>query len=157
VDRTQTDGETLTYTQGLSHCLRLTASGTAQNPRVTAGTGAIVGKYLAYVPAGSGTLELDGAVGALQVGLTGSYLGSTYADDLNTQPLGTAIVAGASVAVPLPEGTQLVLSGENLTGARYLSSIDRYGPPTVLSLSVRVPVHAPTASAGTAPSCAAIK
>jgi hypothetical protein len=157
VDRTQTDGETLTYTQALSHCVRLTASGTAQNPRVTAGPGAIVGKYLAYVPAGSGTLEVDGAVGTLQVGLTGSYLGVTYADDLNTQPLGTAIVAGASVAIPLPEGTQLVLSGENLTGARYLSSIDRYGPPTVVSLSVRVPVHAPAGGAQPAQACSAIR
>lgn len=69
--------------------------------------------------------------------MTLSYLGQTFADDLNTEPLGTAIVLRLHAAFPLGHGEQAVLDVENATAARYLSSIDRYGPPMVVSLSVR--------------------
>lgn len=152
IERTRTDGAILTYARDITPCSRLSFSATEQNARVTGGTSAIIGKRLAYVPQTSATLAFDGKVGSVLGGITASYLGQTYADDLNAQPLGTAILIGARLRLPMSRGSAITLSAQNLTDARYLSSIDRYGPPAVVSLGISLPVGAPNTAAGT-PSC----
>jgi vitamin B12 transporter len=142
VDGTQTDGTTLSYTHTLSACSRLSLSGTSQYARVTSGAAAIVGKRLQYIPQASASVALDGAVGQVGAGLSLSYLGQTFADDLNTQPLGTALVAGAHLAIPIQNGAAILINADNFTDARYLSSNDRYAPPSVVSIGLRVPLTA---------------
>jgi outer membrane cobalamin receptor len=153
VAHTQTDGSTLTYTQGLGGCTRLSLSGTDQYARVTSAASdvAILGKRLEYIPEAYATLAVDGAIGRVGTGLSVSYSGQTYADDLNTEPLGTAVTVGAQVAIPLAAGAQLVLEGSNLTDARYLSSIDRFAPPSVVSLGLRVPLQPPSSTPARCP------
>ncbi len=139
IAHTQTDGETLAISRRVGDA-RITASATAQYARVTCCAAALVGKRLPYVPLVSASVGYDASIGALGAGVTLSYLGETYADDLNTQPLGTALVAGLHLSAPLrPHGPKLLLTVTNLTGARYLSSIDRYGPPAVISLGLLLP------------------
>jgi outer membrane cobalamin receptor len=140
VARTQTDGFTATYTRGVGPCSRVSASFTDQNARVTSGPNAVVGKRLQYVPAQSAYASYDAQIGRVDAGISLSYLGPTYADDLNVQPLGTALVAGARVRIPFASGAAFEISAENLTGARYLSSIDRYGLPAIVSFGFSLPV-----------------
>jgi iron complex outermembrane recepter protein len=145
VAHTQTDGNTISYTRQLGGCTRITASGTGQYARVTnAGPEtALVGKQLEYIPSALASLGIDGAIGQVAAGFTATYSGQTYADDLNTEPLGTAVVLGANFAIPLARGAQLIVQGSNLTGAHYLSSIDRFAPPAVVAVGVRVPLQPP--------------
>jgi len=56
--------------------------------------------------------------------------------------LGTAIVAGAHAIVPLARGMRLVAGVQNITGAHYLSSIDRYAMPAVASIGLEIPLSA---------------
>lgn len=91
IAQTQTDGVTATYARALGTCSRASIWTTFQNPRVSTGPSAIVGKQLQYVPQTSAGITLDTTSGNIGVGVTASYLGQTYADDLNTQPLGTAV------------------------------------------------------------------
>lgn len=142
IARTQTDGLTLVYEQNVGACARLTGSLTDQYARVTGGDPAIVGKRLQYVPAIEATLGADDTIGAVRAGLSIAYIGQTFADDLNAQPLGTAIVAGAHAVAPLPGGMRLVAGVQNITGARYLSSIDRYAMPAVATLGLEIPLSA---------------
>ena len=135
---TQTDGETLTVTRDLSPTTRLQVYGTAQYARVTS-PGPTDGKYLPYVPEGSAGIDLDAAVSKFGVGISLSYLGQTFADDLNTQPLGTSVLLGAHVSVPLRDEVKITVDVENATSARYLSSIDRYGPPATVTVAITVP------------------
>ena len=146
VGRTQTDGETLAYMHTIGNCSRVTLSGTSQYARVTSGSGANVGRRLAYIPQQSAALSLDGIRGRTRIGVALAYMGKTYADDLNTEPLGSALVAGAHVSIPITGGASITIDADNVTDARYLSSIDRYGPPSVISIGIRVPLagaHAP--------------
>lgn len=136
---TQTDGETLTITRALSPATRMQVYGTAQYARVTSG-GPTDGKYLSYVPNGSAGIDVDTTVSKIGAGISISYLGQTYADDLNTQPLGTSVLLGAHVSVPIREGVKATVDVENATNARYLSSIDRYGPPATVTVAITVPV-----------------
>jgi outer membrane receptor protein involved in Fe transport len=46
------------------------------------------------------------------------------------------------VIVPLQAGARLTLNADNVTDARYLSSIDRYAPPQVISLALSAPIGA---------------
>jgi outer membrane receptor protein involved in Fe transport len=140
VARTQTDAYVLRYTQALGTCSRLSAWVTSQNARVAAGPSAIVGKRLQYVPQASASVDYATRVGQVGAGLSVSYLGQTYADDLNTEPLGTAVLVGARARIPVAGGAAIDVRADNLTDARYLSSIDRYGPPAVISVGVTVPV-----------------
>ena len=142
VARTQTDGLTLAYEQNVGACARLTGSVTDQFARVTGGDAAIVGKRLQYVPAIDATLGAEDTIGAVRAGISIAYIGQTFADDLNTQPLGTAIVAGVHAIVPLAQGIRLVAGVQNITGARYLSSIDRYAMPAVASIGLEIPLSA---------------
>lgn len=139
IARTQTQAYMVTYTQKLRPCSRLTGWLTAQNARVAAGPARVVGKRLQYVPALSASVNYIGRIGNVRAGASVSYLGQTYADDLNRQPLGTAILVGARLDIPLDGGT-IDVRTDNLTGVRYLSSIDRYGPPMLISIGISVPL-----------------
>jgi outer membrane receptor protein involved in Fe transport len=149
VARTQTNAYVLSYTQDLGACSRLSAWVTDQNARVAAGPADVTGKRLQYVPQQSASLDYAGRVGTLDAGLSVSYVGQTYADDLNTEPLGTAVLVGARVRIPVSGGASVNVRADNLTGARYLSSIDRYGPPALISIGMSLPIGAavPTTNA----------
>jgi len=142
VAHTATDGAAVTYATLLGPCTRLRASGQTQYARVTGGPPAIVGKRLAYVPDREATLGIDAQGGAARYGLDASFLGAAFADDLNTQPLGSALLIGARVTAPLGGGATLTLSAENLTNRLYLSSQDRLGPPASVMLRLAVPLGA---------------
>ena len=142
VAHTATDGAAVTYATLLGPCARLRASGQTQYARVTGGPPAIVGKRLAYVPDREATVAIDAQGGAARYGLDASFLGTAYADDLNTQPLGSALLVGARVSAPLANGATLTLSAENLTNRSYLSSQDRLGPPASVMLRLAVPLGA---------------
>lgn len=148
VARTRTQAYVLSYTQALGTCSRLSAWFTDQNARVAAGPAAIVGKRLQYVPEQSASVDYAARIGNVGTGVSLSYVGQTYADDLNTSPLGTAVLVGARVRVPLADGAAIDVRADNLTGARYLSSIDRYGPPALISIGVSLPIGS---SANTTP------
>lgn len=137
----QTNGVTASFTERIATCSSVNVWGTAQNSRVTANSPATIGKQLPYVPEGSAYAGYNTLVGATRLGVNVSYIGQTYADDLNLQPLGTAVTAGLFASVPVGNGVRLVLQGDNVTDARYLSSIDRYAPPAVISLGLSVPVN----------------
>lgn len=140
VARTQTQAYVASYTQALGPCSRLSAWASTQNARVAAGPAAIAGKRLQYVPEQSASVDYTGRIGRITAGASLSYLGQTYADDLNRRPLGTALIAGARVRIPLADGAAVDLRADNLTNARYRSSIDRYGPPQTISAGVTLPI-----------------
>lgn len=140
VAQTRTNGYTLTLTRGLSACSRLSASFTNQYARVTRGPAAILSKRLQYVPSQSATLGYTVASERAAAGVSLTYAGQTYADDLNAQPLGTAVVAAAGLRFLLAGDATLDIDADNLTNARYLSSIDRYAPPARLAIGVSLPV-----------------
>ena len=143
VDRTQTNGETLTYAQSVGACARVRVSGTAQNARITSGPGATTGKHLSYVPDGAVTVGLDTAgPGPLSFSVDSSYIGQTYADDLEQQPLGAALLFGGTIRASTRSGTYFELSGDNLTRQSYLSTIDRLGPPLTIVAKIGVPIGA---------------
>ena len=144
---TQTDGTTVVYARRLGSCSRLTLWGNQQYARITAGTAGEDGKQLPYVPKASASAEYDTPVGVVQTGVSINYSGMTWADDLNRQPLGSAVTAGLHAIVPLRDGVKVVFNADNVTDARYLSSIDRYAPPQVISLALAAPVGSPQALA----------
>jgi outer membrane cobalamin receptor len=134
---TRTDGTTLVYSQRTLRCARVSISGTQQYARITGGTPAEIGKQLPYVPKGNIESYYDTPVGHVETGVSVTYSGMTYADDLNKEPLGTAVIVGAHARFPLNDGASVILNASNLNDARYLSSIDRYAPPQVVSLAFR--------------------
>lgn len=136
VNRTQSTGGTLVYAYAVRPSLQFSISGTAQNARAIAGDPALAGKRLAYVPDSYATFAVNGSSGVVGLGASVSYLGQTYADDLNTEPLGRAVVASVHAALPIASNERVIISAENLGGAQYLSSIDRYAPPMVVSVTV---------------------
>jgi outer membrane cobalamin receptor len=140
---TQTDGTTVVYVRRLGTCSRLTLWGTQQYARIIVGTAGEDGKQLPYVPKASASAQYDTSVGAVQTGVSINYSGMTWADDLNQQPLGTAVTAGVHAIVPLRAGVTIVLNADNVTNARYLSSIDRYAPPQIISIALAAPLGRP--------------
>lgn len=144
---TQTDGTTIVYARRLRGCSKFTLWGTQQYSRIIVGTAGEDGKQLPYVPKASASAEYDAPVGAVQTGVSINYSGMTWADDLNQQPLGSAVTAGVHAIVPLRDGVRIIFNADNVTNARYLSSIDRYAPPQVLSLALTAPVGSPQAAA----------
>jgi len=143
VDRTQTDGETLTYAQAVGSCARVRVSGTTQNPRITSGPSGTIGKQLSYVPNRSANVGLDTAgPGPLSFSVDSSYAGQTYADDLQQQPLGAALLFGGTIRASTASGVSFELTGDNLTHQSYLSTIDRYGPPLTVVFKIGVPIGA---------------
>ena len=138
---TQTDSQTLSYTAPLSTCTRVRLSGTTQRATVTSGPAATLGKTLAYVPQSIADLGIDSlGRGGFGYGVDASYVGQTYADDVQAQPLGAALLFGATVHATTRSGTTFALIADNVTKQRYLSSIDRYGPPQNATLRVSVPI-----------------
>jgi outer membrane receptor protein involved in Fe transport len=137
VGRTHTDGTTLTYGTRLARCTRLRAYVTSQYARITNGPVYDLGNRLQYVPSRSGDVAVDSGSGAFNYGADVGYAGVTYADDRNTQILPAAVLLGAHITRPLGQGASLTLEGSNLSGTRYLSSPDRYGPPPSVGLRLR--------------------
>lgn len=141
---TKTNAYVISYTRGLGRCSRVAAWFDNEDARITSGAPAVAGKRLPYVPAQSASVDYAGQIGKTGVGLSVAYLGQAYADDLNLQPLGTAVVLGSTVRIPMSGGGSVVLAAQNLTDARYLSSIDRYAPPAVVSISFSMPIGTDT-------------
>lgn len=154
VSRTRTDGATATYATLLAPCTRLRLSGQTQYARVEDGPVASIGKRLAYVPDRAATAAIDTQAGMTRYGFEASFVGAAYADDLNTQPLGAALLLGARVTAPLGNGATLTLAAENLTDRIYLSSVDRLGAPASVTLRLSMPVG--TRTPDTAPRCGAL-
>ena len=141
LDRTQSDSETLSYVAPLSACTRIRVSGTTQHAVVTSGPAASIGKALSYVPDSVGDVAIDAnGRGGFGYGIDAAYVGQTYADDLQAQPLGAALLFGATVHATTLSGTTFTVIADNLTRQRYLSSIDRYGPPQTAALRISVPI-----------------
>jgi iron complex outermembrane receptor protein len=152
IDRTQTESETVAYAERLGACSRLRVSGTAQTPRVTNGPTGTIGKQLSYVPNSSADIGIDaGGHGALSYSVDGAYIGQTYADSLQTEPLGAALLFGGTLRATTTSGTTFELTGDNLTHQTYLSSIDRYGPPLTISLHVGLPIGGPASHPASCP------
>jgi outer membrane receptor protein involved in Fe transport len=137
VGRTQTDSTTLTYATRVARCTRLRAYLTSQYARITNGPVYDLGNRLQYVPSRSGDVAVDSGSGAFGYGADIGYAGVTFADDRNTQILPAAIILGAHITRPLGQGAALTLEASNLSGTRYLSSPDRYGPPPSIGLRLR--------------------
>jgi outer membrane receptor protein involved in Fe transport len=147
VARTRTDGALATYTASLGRCMRARLSGQTQYARVESGPRATIGKRLPYVPDREATLGLDAQAGPVRYGIDASFVGTAYADDVNTQLLNRALLIGARVSTPFANGGTLTLSVENLTDRIYLSSIDRLGPPAAITLRATLPLGARAARA----------
>jgi outer membrane receptor protein involved in Fe transport len=114
-------------------------SGQTQYARVLAGPAADIGKRLAFVPDRSATAAIDAQTGPLRYSVEASFLGAAYADDLNTEPLGHALLIGGRVSAPLVAGGTLTLSVENLTNRVYLTSVDRLAEPSSVTLRASFP------------------
>ncbi|GAC1582342.1 MAG: hypothetical protein NVS3B7_17760 [Candidatus Elarobacter sp.] len=137
--RTATDAYTAEYDRG-NACARVRGFVTAQHARVIAGSSAQVGKRLAYVPDSAASLGFERTVRALTGSLELSYSGPTFADDLERQPLGSAVLVGGRLTLHGGDGTALSLAVDNLADKVYLTSVDRVGPPSSLTLRLSLPV-----------------
>jgi outer membrane receptor protein involved in Fe transport len=117
------------------------------------GSAAQVGKRLAYVPDSAASLNFERTVRALTGALELSYAGPTFSDDLERQPLGSALLVGGRLTLRAADGTALSLAVDNLADKVYLTSVDRIGPPASVTLRLSVPVGA-RARASASPSAA---
>jgi outer membrane receptor protein involved in Fe transport len=81
-----------------------------------------------------------------------SYSGPTFADDLERQPLGSAVLVGGRLTLRSGGGTTLSLAVDNLADKVYLTSVDRAGPPASVTLRLSVPAGA-RIPRGTQPQC----
>jgi outer membrane receptor protein involved in Fe transport len=139
--RTATDAYTAEYERG-SACTRIRAFGTVQHDRVVVGSPAQIGKRLAYVPDSAASLGVERTVRALTGALEVSYSGPTFSDDLERQPLGTALLVGGRLTLRSASGAAISLALDNLADTRYLTSVDRQGPPSSLTVRLSLPVGA---------------
>ncbi|MGP6155955.1 MAG: TonB-dependent receptor plug domain-containing protein [Vulcanimicrobiaceae bacterium] len=155
VDHTRTDGTTLTYTQTVGPCTRLRASGTTQYARIVQGPPGTDGKRLQLVPNEVATLGADFVGRGVQYSVAATYSGQIYNDDLNTQPLGASLLFDARATVPLNSGASFWLAWQNVTHQYYLTSIDRVGPPSAVSVRFTLPLGERPAPSGSG-SCAPI-
>jgi outer membrane cobalamin receptor len=155
IEQTKTDGTTFTFTQGLGSCTRLRLGGTSQYARVTAaGAQAApgsVGKRPEFVPNRSASLGLDVNAQPVTYGIDINYLGQTYADDLNTEPLNSALLFGLRASALAGNGATWSFVWQNITDQHYLTSVDRIGIPAHASIEVRFPIGVRPAQ--TAPLC----
>jgi outer membrane receptor protein involved in Fe transport len=133
------DGAIATYTESLGRCARARLSGQTQYSRVIDGPAEDIGKRLEFVPNRAATAAIDAQSGPIRYSVEASYLGQAYADDLNTEPLGTALLIGGKVSAPFGAGT-LTLQVENLTNRVYLTSVDRLAEPSSVTLRVTYPL-----------------
>ena len=66
---------------------------------------------------------------------------SQFEDDLNTLPMGSVVLLGASLSRRIAGGFELFVAGENLLDRRYLVSragVDLVGPPLTIWSGVRL-------------------
>lgn len=145
------DAYTAEYERGTA-CTRVRAFATAQRSRVVDGTPAQRGKRLAYVPDSAASLSVERTVHALTAAFDVSYSGPAFADDLERQPLGSAVVVGARLTLSAADGTALSLAIDNFADRVYLTSVDRLGPPSSVTLRLSVPVG-PRAGASASAVC----
>ena len=151
--RTATDAFTAEYDRGTA-CARVRGFATSQHARVAVGSAAQIGKRLAYVPDSAAALDFERSVRALTGALELSYSGPTFSDDLERQPLGSAVLVGGRVTLRGADGTALSLAVDNLADKVYLTSVDRIGPPASVTLRLSLPVGARTrASASPSAAC----
>jgi hypothetical protein len=151
--RTATDAYTAEYDRP-SACSRLRGFATAQHDRVIASANpAQIGKRLAYVPDSAASVDLERTLGALTGAIELSYSGPTFADDLQAQPLGSALLLGARLTLHAADGTALSLAFDNLNDMRYLASVDRLGPPASLTLRLSWPLGARATAARLPSAC----
>jgi outer membrane receptor protein involved in Fe transport len=139
--RTSTQAYTAEYLRG-NACARVRGFATLQHDRVIVGPAAQVGNRLAYVPDSAASLDFERTVHALTGAIEVSYAGPAFADDLQKQPLGAAVLVGGRLTLRGADGTALSLAVENLADKVYLTSIDRLGPPSSVTLRLSVPVGA---------------
>lgn len=125
-----------------SGCTGVRGFATYQHDRVISGSGPQVGKRLAYVPDDAAALDVYRTVGAITGTVELSYTGPTFADDLEQQPLGSAFLVGGRISWRAQDGTTLSLAVENLADKVYLTSVDRLGAPSSVTLRLAVPVGA---------------
>jgi outer membrane receptor protein involved in Fe transport len=149
LSQTQTDGLTFEAVRQVGACSRVRLGAVSQYARITNGSPANLGKRLTYVPQQSVSAGYEGRLGSASAGVSLAYLGQTYADDLNLDPLGAALVAGVRLTAPLRSGAALTLSAESLADRSYRASSDRLGPPPTVALRLRVPLGASGAAAPT--------
>jgi iron complex outermembrane recepter protein len=147
IGETTTNAYTADYRRG-GPCADVHAFGVVQHDRVVAGSPAQIGKRLAYIPDEAAAIDVERTVKNVTGALEFSYSGPTFADDLQLQPIGTAFLVGGRLDLHAGGGTTLSLAVDNLTDRVYLTSIDRLGPPSSVTLRLSVPVGSrPTAPA----------
>ena len=139
--RTASDAFTAEYDRG-GVCARVRTFATLQHDRIASGAPAQIGKRLAYVPDAAASLAVERTVRALTGVLEVSYSGPAFADDVERQPLGTALLVGARLTLRSADGTALSLAVDNLADKLYLTSVDRLGPPASVTLRLSIPVGA---------------
>jgi outer membrane receptor protein involved in Fe transport len=142
VAQTRTDGALATFTQSIGRCARVRLSGQTQYARVIEGPVDSIGKRLAFVPDRAATVAVEGQTGPFRYGVDASFLGQAYADDLNTEPLGSALVIGGRVSAPLGANGTITLLVQNLTDRQYLTSVDRLAEPSAVTLRATFPIGA---------------
>ena len=136
--RTASDAFTAEY-ERQSGCNALRGFVTSQHDRVVAGSAAQIGKRLAYVPDAAASIDAERTYRAVTGAVELSYSGTAFADDLERQPLGRALLLGGRLTVHTDDGTAFSLAIDNLADRVYLTSIDRLGPPSSVTLRVSVP------------------
>jgi len=138
---TNTNAFTGEYRRG-GPCSDVRLFGVAQHDRVTEGTPAQIGKRLAYVPDDAAAIDYERTTGPISAAIELSYSGPTFADSLQQEPIGQVLLFGERIAWKFPSGASLALAFDNLGDRYYLTTIDRQGPPSSLTLRLTVPVGA---------------
>ena len=151
--RTASDAFTAEYEHRLTPCSQLRGFATSQHDRVVAGAPVQIGKRLAYVPDAAAAIDVERTVRALTGALELSYSGPAFADDLQHQPLGTALLIGGRITLHAADGSALSLAVDNLADRVYLTSVDRLGPPSSVTLRLSVPFGRRVANAPSASAC----
>lgn len=139
IGETATNAYTADYRRG-GPCADVRVFGAVQHDRIVAGSPAQIGKRLAYIPDEAAAIDVERTVRNLTGALELSYSGPTFADDLQLQPIGTAFLVGGRLDLHGPGGTTLSLAVDNLADRVYLTSIDRLGPPSSVTLRLLVPL-----------------
>ncbi|MDE2572470.1 MAG: TonB-dependent receptor [bacterium] len=138
VERTATDGYELGWEGDLGRRWSLRASYLSQYARVVNGPTRDVGNRLPFIPDREGSITaIAHWPSGVSLSLAGTLLGQTYADDLNREPLGSAILLAASLDMPLSSTLALGIHATNLANASYLTSVDRLAPPAQIWLDLR--------------------
>lgn len=121
-------------------CAQVRAFTSVSHDRVVAGTPAQIGKRLAYVPDETAGITVARTINHLSGSLELSYSGPSFADDIQQQPLGSSILLGGRITARADNGTTLSVGIDNASDAHYLTSIDRLGPPSSVTLRLSLPV-----------------